>query len=140
MTDEEPVEAVVACATHDAYRVELGSIEDVDWTAQQAPDAEAALNAFLSKGSEVGDSEVLNLLKYEAVETFSDQVTYAGLFGDGSVHAAITVAQQPQGEVWAVSHAVVCTLEEVPEEELEEEPVLFPDLKDDDLFEDPTGN
>jgi hypothetical protein len=135
--DMEPVDAVVGCATHDAYRVEFSSIEDIDWASYQAADAEAALNAFLSTGAtEVGDAEVLNLLKYEVHSSYSDQVTYAGLFGDGSVHASITLTQQPQGEVWAVTHAVVCTLEEVPEEEEEEEPQEFAHLKDDDLFED----
>ena len=135
MTDTESVDAVVGCSTHDAYRVLFASLEDIDWPAQQATDAEAALSAYLSKGPEVGDSEILNLMKYEIVDTFSDAVTYAGRFGDGSVHAAITLTQQPQGEVWAVTHAVVCTLDEVPEVEEEEEPAEFGYLSDDDLFE-----
>jgi hypothetical protein len=136
MTDMQPIDAVVGCDVHEAYRVEFAAIEDVDWSAHQAPDAEAALKAFLNKGeTEVGDTEVLNLLKYETHSSFSDQVTFAGLFGDGSVHASITLSQQPHGEVWAVTHAVVCTLEEVPEEEQEEEANEFGYLEDDDLFE-----
>lgn len=136
MTDIQPIDAVVGCDVHDAYRVEFAAIEDVDWSSHAAPDAEAALKAFLSKGqTEVGDTEVLNLLKYETHSAFADQVTYAGLFGDGSVHASITLSQQPHGEVWAVTHAVVCTLEEVPEEEQEDEANEFGYLEDDDLFE-----
>lgn len=135
MTDRVPVDQVVGCDVHEAYRVEYKAIEDVDWATHLAADAESALNTFLSKGqTEVGSTEVLGQLKYEVNSSFSDQVTFAGLFGDGSVHASITVTQQPHGAVWAMTHAVVCTLEEVPAEEAEEENE-FGYLEDDDLFE-----
>lgn len=136
MSETQPVDAVVNCDTHEAYRVEFLALEDVDWASHVAADADSALQAWLGKGkTEVGDTELLSLLKYEARDSFSDQVTFAGLFGDGGVHASITVSQQPSGEVWAVTHAVVCTLEEVPEPE-EEEADEFGYLEDDDLFED----
>ena len=137
MAEVQPVDAVVNCDVHEAYRVEFRSIEDIDWTSHAAADAEAALAAWLGKNdTEVGDTELLSLLKYDPSSSFSDQVTYAGLFGDGSTHASITISQQPNGEVWAVTHAVVCTLEEVPPPPVEEESNEFGYLEDDDLFED----
>ncbi len=136
MTSPQPVDQVVNCDIHDAYRVEFLAIEDVDWSGHSAADGDAALQAWLAKNeTEVGDTELLSLLKYDTSSAFPDQVTFAGLFGDGTVHASITVTQQPHGEVWAVTHAVVCTLEEVPEAEEEEEGDEFGYLEDDDLFE-----
>ena len=135
MAEAQPVDEVVNCDVHEAYRVEFLAVEDVDWAAHVAADADAALKVWLGKGeTEVGNTDLLSLLKYAPRSSFSDQVTFAGLFGAGSTHASITASQQPNGEVWAVTHAVVCTLEEVPEAE-EEEASEFGYLEDDDLFE-----
>ncbi|GAA0620075.1 hypothetical protein GCM10009547_23250 [Sporichthya brevicatena] len=133
MTDQ-PIDEVVNCEIHEAYRVEFAAIEDVDWASYAAPDADNALQVWLGKDTEAGDTELLNLLKYESRSSFADQVIFAGLFGDGTTHASITASKQPGGDVWAVTHAVVCTLEEVPPEEAEEEDE-FGYLEDDDLFE-----
>ncbi|HUR74860.1 MAG TPA: hypothetical protein VMZ00_11345 [Sporichthya sp.] len=127
---QDPVDEVVNCDVHEAYSVQFHALEDVDWS-QGAPDADTALAALVGSG----EAEVISLLKFEPRSSFSDQVTYAGLFGDGSVHGAVTISQQPQGEAWSVTHAVVCTLEEVPEEEIEEEDSEFGYLEDDDIFE-----
>ncbi len=136
MAEVQPVDAVVNCDIHEAYRVEFKAIEDVDWATHAAADAEAGLAAWLGKNdTEVGNTELLSLLKYDTTSAFSDQVTFAGQFGDGGTHASITVSQQPHGAVWAVTHAVVCTLEEVPPAE-EEEANEFGFIEDDDLFED----
>jgi hypothetical protein len=132
MSQQDPVDEVVNCDVHEAYAVQFHATEDIDWAAQQATDAEAALAAYVI----AGETEVLQLLKFEPRSSFADQVTYAGAFGDGTVHGSVTISQQPQGEVWAVTHAVICTLEELPEEEEEEEEDdEFGYLEDDDLFE-----
>jgi hypothetical protein len=131
MTSPDPVDQVVACDIHEAYRVRFEAIEDIDWASQTAIDAQSALKALVGEG----EAEVLQLLKWEASSEFSDQVTFAGVFGDGSVHGAVTISQQPQGEVWAPTHIVVCTLETVPEAEAEEEEDEFGYLEDDEIFE-----
>ncbi len=127
---QDPVDEVVNCDTHEAYSVRFHALEDIDWAAQTAADADTALAAFIG----TGEAEVASMLKFETRSSFSDQVTFAGAFGDGSVHGAVTMSQQPQGEMWAVTHAVICTLESVPAEEAEEEDE-FGYLEDDDLFE-----
>ena len=126
----DPVDDVVNCDIHEAYSVQFHALEDIDWSGA-FPDADAALAALVGEG----EAEVIQLVKFEPRSSFSDQVTYAGVFGDGSVHGAVTISQQPQGEGWAVTHAVVCTLEEVPEEEPEEEGDEYGYQEDDDLFE-----
>lgn len=131
MSSAQPVDEVVACDTHEAYRVQFDAIEDVDWADQSVPDPESALKSILSEG----DTDLLQLLKWEVSSEFSDQVTFAGLFDDGTVHGAVTVSKQPQGESWAVTHLVICTLEEVPEEEIEDDDDGFGFVEDDDLFE-----
>lgn len=127
---QDPVDEVVNCDVHEAYSVRFHALEDIDWAAQTAPDGETALAAFIG----AGEVDVSSMLKFDARSSFADQVTFAGAFGDGSVHGAVTISKQPQGEMWAVTHAVVCTLETVPEEEEEEEDE-FNYLEDDDLFE-----
>ncbi len=127
----DPVDEVVNCDIHEAYSVRFHALEDIDWK-QAHPDADAALAALVG----TGETEVIQLVKFEPRSSFSDQVTYAGVFGDGSVHGAVTISQQPQGEGWAATHVVVCTLEELPEEEPEEEGDEFNYREDDDLFED----
>ena len=126
----DPVDEVVNCDIHEAYSVAFHALEDIDWS-QGTPDADSALAALVG----TGEAEVIQLLKFEPRASFSDQVTYAGVFGDGSVHGAVTISQQPQGEAWAVTHSVVCTLEEVPEAPAEEEEGEFAYREDDDLFE-----
>lgn len=130
MTSPQPVDDVVACDVHEAYRVQFDALEDIDWTAG-TPDAASALKSILGEG----EAELLQLLTWEISSEFSDQVTYAGVFDDGSVHGAVTVSRQPQGEVWSVTHIVVCTLEEVPPEETEDEDDEFGYREDDDLFD-----
>jgi hypothetical protein len=131
MTSPQPVDAVVACDIHEAYRVQFDALEDVDWASVTATDAEGALKTLVGDG----EGEVLQLLKWEPTSEFVDQVTFAGLFGDGTVHGAVTVSRQPHGEAWAPTHIVVCTLEEVPPEEVEEADDEFGYQEDDDLFE-----
>jgi hypothetical protein len=131
MSSTQPVDDVVACDVHEAYRVQFDALEDVDWAAATATDAESALKTLVGDG----ETEVLQLLTWEPRSEFVDQVTYAGVFPDGSVHGAVTVSRQPHGEVWAPTHVVVCTLEEVPPEEIEEADDEFGYLEDDDLFE-----
>ena len=131
MTSPQPVDDVVACDVHEAYRVQFDALEDIDW-ASGAPDAETALKSIIGEG----EAEVLQLLKWEISSEFSDQVNYAGVFEDGTVHGAVTVSRQPQGENWAVTHTVVCTLEEVPPEPVEDDADdEFGYLEDDDLFD-----
>jgi hypothetical protein len=131
MTSPLPVDDVVACDVHEAYRVQFDALEDINWAASGSPDAASALKAIIGEG----EAEVLQLLKWEVTSEFSDQVNYAGAFGDGTVHGAVTVSRQPQGDVWAVTHVVVCTLEEVPPEVAEDdEDAEFGYLEDDDLF------
>jgi hypothetical protein len=129
---QDPVEDVVNCDVHEAYTVQFYALEDIDW-AQAASDADSALAALIGSG----EAEVLQQLKFDPRSAFSDQITYAGVLDDGTVHGAVTISQQPQGEVWAVTHAVVCTLEELPEEEEDEDDEDDEDayLEDDELFE-----
>jgi hypothetical protein len=131
MTSPQPVDDVVACDVHEAYRVQFDALEDIDWATTGSPDAASALKSIIGEG----EAEVLQLLKWETTSEFVDQVNYAGLFGDGTIHGAVTVSRQPQGDAWAVTHVVVCTLEEVPPEEVEEADEEFGYLEDDDLFD-----
>lgn len=130
MTTPQPVDQVVACDTHEAYRVQYDALEDIDWAAASATDAASALKSLIGDG----ETEILQFLTWEPTSEFVDQVTYAGKFNDGSVHGAVTVSRQPSGEAWAITHVVVCTLEEVPPEEIEDEESEFGYQEDDELF------
>jgi hypothetical protein len=130
MTTPQPVDQVVACDIHEAYRVQYDALEDIDWSAAPATEAESALKTLIGEG----EADVLQFLTWEPVSEFVDQVSYAGKFSDGSVHGAVTVSRQPQGDAWAITHVVVCTLEEVPPEETEEDDE-FGYQEDDELFE-----
>lgn len=115
--NRQAVAAVVKCDTHLAYRVEHRLTEDVVWSDDLPADAETALRAYI----EAEDPDLIGLLHFERARDYSDEVEFVGQFADGSVHGVVTVVGLGEPVRWAVTHAAVCTLEELPEAEEDED-------------------
>lgn len=131
MDERSALDQVVDCDVHEAYRVELIYTEDVDWDTNVAADADAALAAWI----DAEDPGLVSLLKFERTKEHRYQVDYAGAFDDGTVHASVTVSADYEGAKWAVTNCAICTLEELPESEPEEDDDEGTGIDEADLFE-----
>ncbi len=131
MDEEKPsLDAVIDCETHEAYNVEQLHYEDIDWSVHVAPDPDSALQVFI--GGE--DPDIVTLLQFTRSDDWPNQIEFVGRFADGTIHGVVTVSGNQDLTSWAVTHSAVCTLEEVPEAEEEEEDDS--EFTDSDLFED----
>lgn len=113
-----PLDEVLDCEAHGGYSVEHRLEEEVDWDAELPDSAEGALRGYIE--AEV-DPALAAQLAFRTSAARPRLAEYVARFADGSVHGVVTVACGGEPARWAVTHAAVCTLEEVPDEDPEDD-------------------
>ncbi|MGQ0625818.1 MAG: hypothetical protein ACT4PP_14365 [Sporichthyaceae bacterium] len=128
MDIQDAVTAVMECEIHEGYRVDHREWEEIDWEQDLFAQPADGLLDYLAASE---DAELVGALRYHLITEGPDVTEYVASMADETIHGAVTLLSGGDPVRWAVSYAVFCTLETVPEEEIVE---VEPD-GDDDVFE-----